>query len=171
MRSALEVANWFISASQKADVTLDRLKLHQLLYIAFGMHVADHCEHLFYDPIEAHKWGPIVPIVQARLEWVVSDRIIEPLKSIDWKKTPQIDKRDKHVEQSLVEVFEEFGYKTPSQLSGITHDRAGPWGLAFYGKRSKVGEIDKQRIFRYFLEKTEQRPILKAVGSRRIKIA
>jgi uncharacterized phage-associated protein len=152
MRSAIEIANWMIANGGKYDLT--HLKVQKLLYIAFGCHAAKHNEFMFYDPIEAWQYGPVVQSVYQDLKWTGSDIIKRPI-TLEWGgvETPILgDDRQKEVE-TLQNVFTHFGSFTASQLVRWSHEIDGPWDETYDDGRGRLKEICKQKIRRHFIKR------------------
>lgn len=145
MRSAIEIANWFIL---EKDVT--HLKLQKLLYIAFGIHYCEHREPLFFDQFEAWKYGPVLQNIYLHLKIFGRSKLTLPIYLMDG--TVLVTKDSKVIE-SLNLTWEQFGNMTASELVAWTHAEGSPWDEA-YGERedSTIRPIGAAQIFRWFAD-------------------
>ena len=142
MRSALEIANWFIS---ERDVT--HLKLQKLLYIAFGLHYVNQREALFYDQFEAWKYGPVLQNIYLHLKRHGRNRLTETIKVFD--AVPMVS--DVKAIETLQLTWEHFGSKTASELVAWTHADGGPWDVAFDGREEQnLRPIGAAEIAKWF---------------------
>lgn len=148
MRSAIEIANWMICNGGKYGIS--NLKIQKLLYIAFGTHFAECDEHLFYDPIEAWKYGPVVQSVYHHLKSWGSEVITSPIVLQDGS-IPMLKDDERQVIDSINETLELFGHKSGYDLMQWSHTENGPWDLT-YDKDRPIKEIDKLLIRRAILE-------------------
>lgn len=149
MRSAIEIANWFILNGE--EYALTHLKVQKLLYIAFGIHAAKHNEFMFYDPIEAWQYGPVIPAIYHDLKWTGSEVIKRPI-TVDWGGVIPVLGSDGQKEiETLQNVFAVFGDFTAHQLVRWTHQINGPWDETYDDGRGRLQEICKQKIRRYFI--------------------
>lgn len=123
--SVLAVANAFIWAARKAGKRLKHFQLQQLMYIAQGVALAFHDRVLFYDDVEAWKYGPIVSdLYHALTEYGAG----EVRNLIDTDDDAPIDEV---VEGIVGIVYEAYGDKDDVALSGLTHQKDTPWYIAW----------------------------------------
>lgn len=121
MRSALAAANWLIERGPP----MSHLKVQKLLYVAFGIHIAECNEALFYDPVEAWRYGPVVSSVYWNLRaWGAKD--IGYAMELPDGYVPTIEP-DSREELSLIQTLEFMGDKTASELVKWTHMKGGAW--------------------------------------------
>lgn len=147
MRSAIEIANWFIENRGANEVS--NLKIQKLLYIAFGIHFARENEHLFYDPIEAWKYGPVIQSVYHYLKIFGNEAIQQPIVALGGS-VPRIKSTATKAIESLEETMERYGGKSAFELMRWSHSHGGPWVATYDPDGSWFQEIDKQLIGRFF---------------------
>lgn len=147
MRSALEIANWFIEHGREHELT--HLKIQKLLYIGFALHIAAFKEHLFYDPIEAWEYGPVVPTVYHHLRFSGRQTIREPARLLQGL-VPQLDSNAANVFKSLAMTLERFGSLSAFELVKWTHEPGGPWDQTYDRSGQRLQEISKSRILGHY---------------------
>lgn len=162
MRSAIEIANWFIRHG--ADCQMTHLKIQKLLYFTFGYHAAKFNEHLFYDPIEAWRYGPVVQSVYHHLSFSGDSVIDEPIVTRDGE-VPFVSDDELNAIDTLQLVLRDLGHRTARELVEWTHAKNGPWDKTRDERQRGYKEIDKGLIRRYFAECAHfpEQPALRAV--------
>lgn len=120
---ARQIANWFIARAARDDQVLSIMALLKLTYIAQGWHLEMRGTALFGNPIEAWRYGPVIPDVydDFRPQGV---RVTAPVANVAPVALPR------EVETILEQVWEVYGGLSPFQLSDLTHVPGGPWDLA-----------------------------------------
>jgi uncharacterized phage-associated protein len=134
MTSALEVARFFIFLKENdpRSLELSNLKLQKLLYYSQGYYLAMYGEPMFDDPIEAWKYGPVVPKVYFKYKSFgnldIKDEDAEKYEffSLDSKK------------QSVIAyVWKTLGEMTAGSLVDKTHSET-PWLNTWLNSYNKV---------------------------------
>jgi uncharacterized phage-associated protein len=118
IRTASEIAQYFIVSSQRKNKPISNLKLQKLLYYAQAWHLVLQDSPLFSDNIEAWVHGPVVRQVfraYRSFGW-------RPLE-IDCKSTVDFDNQTM---QHLNEVAAVYGKFDGIELERMTHSEA-PW--------------------------------------------
>jgi len=140
MNTALQIAQYIYNKGYA-----DNLQINKLLYISFGFYGAKHKKYLFDDPIEAWKYGPVIPIVYTTYKNGILD-VANPV-------TINIQQ-----EQTIDHVLNIYGKKAPFLLVELTHQKNTPWSNAYIKGQRNI-EINKDDIISYytnFLNKTDQ---------------
>lgn len=107
------VAKYIIGISN-----VDNLKLQKLLYYCQGVHLVTHNEPLFDAPIEAWRYGPVVPIVYYTYKEFGFDTIKIP-------ESEYLSLRKEEI-SSIDMVIEYFGQMSSLSLVNKTHNEK-PW--------------------------------------------
>ncbi len=118
IRTASEIAKYFIGASQRRNKPISNLKLQKLLYYAQAWHLVLHERPLFSDDIEAWVHGPVVR------------QVFREYRTFGWKPI-EIDRKsdvtfDIQTVQHLDEVEGVYGKFGGIELERMTH-REAPW--------------------------------------------
>lgn len=118
IKTASEVAKYFIVSSQRKNKPISNLKLQKLLYYAQAWHLVLQDRPLFSDDIEAWVHGPVVPAV------------FREYKPFGWRPI-QIDstiaqKFDETTIDHLKEVVRVYGKFDAIDLERLTHQET-PW--------------------------------------------
>ena len=158
--NATNIASFFLHKAQSSlKHELSNLKLQKLVYIAFGWHTVFGEHDLYQDPIEAWRYGPVLPSlyykfsefgdqpIQARtiedtLHVYLPDRVGESLQF------PLVIEKDSFIEGFLEIIFEQYIEMPPYKLVDLTHGKATPWDKV-YIPGAKV-EIPKTLIKDYY---------------------
>lgn len=145
---ARQIANWFVTRSQRDGKILSIMSLLKLTYIAHGWHLETQHKPLFSNRIEAWQYGPVVPDVYRdfRKQGI---NVSAPVNSVP---NASFSNQD---EDFLEQIYNIYGRLSAFQLSEITHVPGGPWDIA-----TKTGgyyapipdELIKQH---YVLKRTE----------------
>ena len=118
---ACQVANWFVKRARQDERVLTIMLILKLTYIAHEEHLAERGEPLFPNEIQAWRYGPfILDVYNASRRQGME--ISKPLS-----RKPDIE--DSSVVRTLERVWNEYGERSSSQLSKLTHVAGGPWDL------------------------------------------
>jgi uncharacterized phage-associated protein len=116
--SALDVAKWFINATDRdAGDAITHLKVQKLVYYAQGWALAHFDRALFSDDLQAWAHGPVAVPVYNRFRGFSFDAI--PKQKID------VSFND-NAFRLLTAVNDKYGIYSAKQLERMTHKEA-PW--------------------------------------------
>lgn len=121
MKTAIDIANFFIYLFQDDEDGLTNLKLNKLLYYAQGHAMIRLERPLFAEEIQAWPHGPVVKCVYKEFKKNKNTRICEYTGRFD-----VTDFTDEECEL-LVDVAREYGKYTGSTLRNMTHKPGSPW--------------------------------------------
>ncbi|CDO34810.1 Panacea domain-containing protein [Novosphingobium sp. KN65.2] len=123
------VANYIIGLAAKADKKLTPMQLNKLTYIAHGFSLGRERRPLINEPVEAWRYGPVIPSLYRRLKRYGSSHVDSPVTSFfRGDQSEGMWPEDK----ALIEaVFEKYGHLTGAQLSFLTHKKGTPWDRAY----------------------------------------
>lgn len=144
MRTALDVAKWFIAWAEVEDAEVSNLKLQKLLYYAQGHFQGQNGVSLFEGTIQAWKHGPVVPEVYHEMK-SYGQAPIEPDDFIGEDGFPWEDYRD--VERFLIDVWDRYAIYSAWALRNKTHEES-PWRDAFTGEQGvEIGDVALKDYF------------------------
>ena len=89
------VANRFIELAASKDRALTSMQLNKLTYVAHGFYLAINKRPLIDEPVQAWKYGPVVPSLYRRLKPYGGDPIPEKIKPGFWQRSEELSKSDK----------------------------------------------------------------------------
>lgn len=148
MRSALDVAKWFLwrndgenSDSEEVEL-ITNLKMQKLLYYAQGCYLALYKEKLFGEKILAWDHGPVVKEVYDEYK-LLDDNTPRGHNGIKYNNDFQKNFTDEE-ETALNFVFKEFGKYSAWMLRNMTHAE-DPWKNTEHNE-----EISTEIIEEYF---------------------
>ncbi len=121
------VSNYFLkknkNGSEKSE-NMTRMKNIKLCYIAHGFMLATLNKPLFSDPIEAWKYGPVIPGLYFNLKNIH--------KSVELKSVLSTSvKLSQEVCDLLNDVYNVYGKYSAEELSKLTHMPNSPWELSY----------------------------------------
>lgn len=126
MYSIISVANEILRISKTKEMTLTPMHLMKLSYIAFGWYLAIHGEKLFFQRIEAWRYGPVMPdLYHATKKWGKSKI---PLNMID---DDVVIKNDEDTINFITKVVDLYKDYDGIGLSALTHQSGTPWDLTY----------------------------------------
>lgn len=137
------VANEFLERGGREQNLLTPMKLLKLVYIAHGWHLAVSGLPLFPEPVQAWKYGPVVPslfhefkvfggqpitqLAHASDQWTPG---AEP-SGLDFQvNRPFVPPGDFNTIRMLEWVWKTYRHKTGPELSELTHKDGTPWSKA-----------------------------------------
>jgi len=154
------VVNDLISWADRRDLTVTPLQAHKLVYLAYGEILAETGQQLFEEPIEAWKFGPVVPDLYHALKRYGSGPITEPLpkrgthiRMIDRLRPART--QDDDVAAKLHDVWNRYAHLPGEELVRLTHLPGTPWHLVWnrMGGRERLGaKIPDSLIYAFFRE-------------------
>lgn len=146
MAKAHDVARLFIeiAASRNKDGGGDlmtNLRLQKLLYFAQGWHLARYGKPLFNEPIDAWKYGPVVPAVY--YEYNENGK-----NGIDGNGDIDLSVFDENEYALILDVLREYDKFSTNELVSLSHVPNAPWSQT---KQSST--IPQNEIQAYFAGK------------------
>lgn len=156
---AAHIANFILNSADKEARGVSILKLLKLVYIFFGWVSALHSgKYLFSDPIEAWKYGPVVPSLYYELrrfgrEPIRGARVhIYDAFGDEPPRQPteeEIAGKDRELFETLKVIWDSYKDAPAEHLVALTHREDTPWSKTFDPKiRGK--EIKKEDIVNYY---------------------
>lgn len=145
--SVHQVADYFIlKVDRKAGDNITHLKLQKLLYYAQAWHLAMFGEHLYHNPLEAWRHGPVCREIYERfrqLSWhpISTNLIISAPAELPEQTRDFLD-----------EVWEVYGQFSATKLEEMTHEEA-PWLAArqhafpHHASNSRIEESSMQLYY------------------------
>lgn len=116
--SALDVAKWFINATDReSGDAITHLKVQKLLYYAQGWHLAHFDRPLFGDDLQAWAHGPVAATVWNAFRECGYEAL--PPQKVTRKVGNEVD-------GFLTSVNDEYGIYTAKRLERMTHEES-PW--------------------------------------------
>jgi uncharacterized phage-associated protein len=126
--SATTVANRFIELAAEHDQQLTPMKLIKLVYIAHGWTLSLLGHGLVAEPVEAWRYGPVVPSLYQRVKGYGRGAIRGRLPNTIFDRNTGISPEDDSI---IVQVFEKYGRLSGVQLSHLTHRVGTPWHTVY----------------------------------------
>lgn len=127
MKTALEIANYFIEKSLESGEELTPMKLNKLVYIAHGWYLGLADKPLIGEAAQAWKYGPVIPSVYHRFKSYGGAQITSLEPASDMVTIPEV--RDEELKEFLQRIWDVYGRLSGLQLSSLTHQEGTPWSV------------------------------------------
>ena len=148
-RDPLVIANYFISKGKDHGKFFTPLQLIKLVYIAHGWFLAFFKKPLLREPVQAWKYGPVVPSVYHAAKKYGGASVTELLAGAG-NPNEILDAQEKEL---LDEVLKKYGHYSGIELSSITHKKGTPWQETWNGRFFQ--DIPDKLIEAYYLAMKE----------------
>lgn len=150
MYSCFDISKEFLALAKEEGLTIAPMKLLKLVYIAHGYHLGFKKKPLINNPIQAWKYGPVIPELYHTTKkfgrYPVDPDLIEMFF------TKELTEEDKHF---LKLVWNAYKHLNGLQLSTLTHAKDTPWEKTYDGVHNKL--IPNNLIEEYYTNMINQR--------------
>lgn len=165
------VANFMIGRARNHKRRLTHPRLQNLVYVAYGIHLASSDSgdsRLFEERIEAGPDGPLVPALYHEFKrfglrpirgWA-SDFDYETRKVV----YPVVEDDDKLALHALNLTWSLYGNRPPAVLTKLTKRPGGPWEKAVSTHRSEIPDTWIREQFDAVLNEVVERVLTGGVG-------
>ncbi len=120
--SAIDIANFFITRALGEGKKLTPMQVVKMTYIAHGWNLGILEQELINEPVQAWKFGPVVPSVYFAFKGYGGAPIDSPSVTFGCEMSDDTKKL-------LNKVYDVYTRYTGSQLSELTHEKGTPWEL------------------------------------------
>lgn len=155
------VANQFIGLARKEGKTLTPLQLMKLVYIAHGWMLGLRQRPLIIEPVEAWRYGPIIPELYRETKKYGSGAVTDEISTSAWKRWGATDELDASEADIVEQVYRIYGGQTGIQLSSLTHQPGTPWDITWESGKQMNATIPSDLIAEHYrklaLERTSAR--------------
>lgn len=142
METPIAVANYFIQKAQETGKELSPMKLVKLVYIAHGWYLALTGNQLLSEPVEAWKYGPVIPSVYHQFKEYGNGSISSFAYGFNTQKggtfVPTVEDAD--VIQLLNKIWDLYAGFSGVQLSTMTHMEGTPWYKTWHDNGGKSAQ-------------------------------
>lgn len=139
------IANYFLEKAEADGKKVTPLKIIKLVYLAHGWKLAFTDEPLIDEPIEAWKFGPVIPSLYREFKGFGNEQITRKATEFDLEDfeliEPVLKKKDE-VKPLLDRVWTVYGGLNGIQLSNLTHQSGSPWDVVW----NKRGGKDRRGV-------------------------
>src|SRR5260370_13826868 len=126
--SAKTIASYFLTLRLRDGVPTDPLKLQKLVYVAHGWSLVFLKRPLITEPIEAWRYGPVVPTLYREFKKFGASPITG-----NWQENGAAISLDEQTKSLLETVWEKYRSLSPIQLSVLTHEPGSAWDMVRRG--------------------------------------
>ena len=159
MYKAVDVAKFFVNKGIEDQNPVTQMKLQKLVFFAHGLYYAytEGKEKLIEEPIEAWKFGPVIPVLYEKYKYFGADPITPENdvlnfigKSLDTSETTF----DRKAKELLEETWEQLKYKSAIELSNWTHQENSAWHKVYrsYDTAIQLRDEDILEDFKQFIQ-------------------
>jgi uncharacterized phage-associated protein len=143
--SVVQIADYFINKSKSNKLSINHTKIQKLCYISQGFTLALLNNFLFYEEIQAWKYGPVIPTLYEKLKNYKNQEITNPI-------LPEPEEiKNTNITQILDFVFKRYSTFTAGQLTSLTHETDTPWYEVW--NKEEWSTIPPQLIQNYYQSK------------------
>lgn len=132
---AKAVANYFLDVAAVNNTSLTPMKLQKLVFFAHGWHMGLYNEPLIVDPVQAWKFGPVVPTLYHEFKHLGAGAISCRATDFDFANgclfEPAVPLEDVRSRDLLSQIWSVYGRMSGPQLSNLTHMAGTPWSLVW----------------------------------------
>lgn len=132
--SPKEIADYFLFIG-KEDPTMTPMKLIKLVYIAHGWYFGLNNEKLINEPVQAWKYGTVIPSLYETFRHFKGAKITD----IPKEEPDTISTEDKSFLKKIYEVYKKYN---GLELSAKTHQPNTPWSITWNKLINGSGEIN-----------------------------
>lgn len=161
------IANEFIKVARENGKSLSPLKLQKLVYFAHGWYLGFTGKPLINEPVEAWKFGPVIPSLYHCFKKFGYQAINECMTEGDfWGMSrgghelcidDNPDQNENELAKRIVKrIWEVYGAFSATQLSNLTHSDGTPWSQTADKDRRKHATISQDVIRAYFAAQVER---------------
>jgi uncharacterized phage-associated protein len=151
------IANYFIRRGIDEGIEISPMKLQKLMFFAYGLYYAGKGDQLFSDRFEVWPYGPVIPQLYFTLKGYGSRSIDREIVDVDLQSMelvkPEIDKKDKEINNFLGDFWGKFKKYSAIDLSNATHAEGTPWKLAFNDGKKVIEDAQMLDYFKNLVEK------------------
>ena len=142
---ARAVANHLLTLARNDDRWFTPLQVLKLVYYCQGWGLALFNSRLFYQEIEAWRYGPVVPAIYQEAKRYVDNPITEYL----YAQRSVLDEQDLALVNA---VYLKYGQYQGKQLITLTHKPGSPWDQVWSNRITDHDIIPIEVIQDYFIE-------------------
>jgi uncharacterized phage-associated protein len=142
LKSSSTVANRFIELARADEQQLTPMQLLKLVFLAHGWMLGKHGRPLIGEPIEAWKYGPVIPTLYAKLRQYRADPVTANISG-------PYEKLDRTEYNMIYQVYKTYGALSGPRLSNITHIEGSPWRTVYQPDNTDV-QIPDNLIGKYY---------------------
>ena len=122
-RDAKAIARYILACGAADGKVLTPMQLLKLVYICHGWTLGLLGRPLFPDPVEAWRYGPVVPPVYREYRHFGGGAIVCAVRQ------PAHGSFDRQEQSIVSQVLEKYGSFTGLELSALTHRPGSPWDI------------------------------------------
>lgn len=159
---AIAIANEFIAVAKEQGEGITPMKVQKLVYFAHGWHLAITGEPLVDEPVQAWRFGPVIPSVYRQFRDFGRNPVQDFARVVTFSPfdvssiIPRVSKGDKFVQQLITKIWEIYGRFTAVQLSNLTHQDGTPWHKIWNENLPRDTVIPDETIADYFRQQAQR---------------
>lgn len=131
MHSSIEVANKLLELAKTDKKTLTPMQLIKLVFLCHGWMLGLYGRHLINDPVEAWRYGPVIPELYKAIKHFRSN----PVTHINSEDALAFDDEEIDI---INQVYKVYGNWNGIQLSSLTHEKNSPWEKTWNSGKSII---------------------------------
>lgn len=151
-QSARAIANYFISLMDKDGDALTPMQILKLVYIAHGWNLAINGRLLVEDPVEAWRYGPVIPDLYHGVKKFGRHHVIGPIGGGRRATVRNAHEEDIDLAETILAKYRDW---EAFELSRMTHHKGTPWYIVWHeqgGKFKRNVVIPNELIQDHFID-------------------
>lgn len=141
---AREVANEVIRLALLKPASITNLKVLKLIYFCNAFMLGIGSGPMFFQPVIAWKYGPVVLDVYHALKHNGAQDITSPIRM------PGLQQVEGTTKEIIGETYGQLGSLPASRLLGMSHDVNGPWYKTWNNSLGQDQVIPNETMQEYF---------------------
>lgn len=121
------IANWFIDKAQLAKLSIAKVWVNKLTYLAYETAILD--ENIVLTPARAEAWnfGPVFREIYSQFDEIESRGHLEKFSIVGRQRIKVESRFDACETQILEQVWEKYSTMSATDLTAVTHAEGTPW--------------------------------------------
>ena len=159
MESVNAVANEFLKLAEGSGKKITNLQLAKLCYIAQGFALALLERKAYDEPIEAWKFGPVIPSIYQEFKHFEANPLTKKSLVADPDNpynfvTPELE--DENLKKVVELTWNLYKDASGSALVALTHEGNTPWSLTYVpGKNNVISDDLIKKYYKKFISNLE----------------
>ena len=150
--AVIDVADVLLKSSSGLGKALSPMALNKLAYIAHGWHLGLTKMPLFYENVEAWKYGPVIPVLYRITKGYGRSDI--PPNFLGEGPNPRVSQSDAEYIASVASAYQSY---SAIDLSAMTHAPGTPWTKIYAGEHTGT-VIPNDLIAQHYQNLSNERP-------------
>lgn len=147
--SSRVAADHILFLRSQLNLETTTMQIIKLVYICHGWMLGFYERKLISEPVEAWRYGPVVPSVYRRFKAYRGD----PIDVVPLDQSNELDDKQRILMKTVIKEYKEYD---GLELSSITHMKNTPWDKVYRGGKGLWSIIPNRLIQEYYAKRVEK---------------